>query len=246
MASLLAKKFPSIEQLLAASKEQLAGVEGFGQVRAESVYNYFHSPAGEELVAELRAAGVKLTEDVAVRTGPAVLEGQTVVVTGTLVNYKRHEIENLIVSLGGKAAGSVSKNTSFVVVGTDAGSKLKKAQDLGIEILSEKEFEQRIKDLGAAAGAEAPAAAPPVKPPAPTNGPLAGKTVVVTGTLLNYDRKSIKALIEQMGGKAGTSVSKNTSLVVAGADAGSKLDEARRLGVEVLDEAGFEKLIGRG
>jgi DNA ligase (NAD+) len=245
MAALLAKKFPSMDLLLAASKEELAGVEGFGPTRAESVYNYFHRAAGQELVAALRAAGVKLTEDVAVPTGPAVLAGKTVVVTGTLVNYKRHEIEKLIESLGGKAAGSVSKNTSFVVVGTDAGSKLKKAQELNIEILSEQEFEQRVKDLTTAAP-PAPAPAAVVKAPPASAGPLAGKTVVVTGTLMNYDRKGVNALIEQMGGKAGSSVSKNTSLVVAGADAGSKLDDARRLGIQVIDEAGFRKLVGQG
>ena len=69
--------------------------------------------------------------------------------------------------------------------------------------------------------------------------------VVVIGTLVNYDRKGINALIEQLGGKAGSSVSKNTSFVVAGDDAGSKLDRARELGIKVLDEAAFQKLIGR-
>ena len=74
---------------------------------------------------------------------------------------------------------------------------------------------------------------------------LAGKTVVVTGTLMNYQRKDIEVLVEQMGGKAGGSVSKNTSFLVAGDDAGSKLDKARALGVQVLSEQEFEKLIGR-
>ena len=77
-----------------------------------------------------------------------------------------------------------------------------------------------------------------------TNGPLAGKTVVVTGKLRHYARHEIKALIESLGGKAGESVSKNTTLVVAGEDAGSKLEKARKLGVEVIDEAEFLKRIG--
>jgi DNA ligase (NAD+) len=243
MAALLAKAFPSIDLLLAASKEQLASVGGFGPTRAESVYNYFHSPAGQQLVADLRAAGVKLTEDVVVRTGPAVLEGKTVVVTGTLVNYKRTEIEDLIVQLGGKAGASVSKNTHFVVAGTEAGSKLTKAQALGIRVLTEAEFEEMIKDLKAAAP-PAPAAAPPPPPP-PTDGPLAGKTVVVTGTLANYQRKDIEALIERLGGKAADSVSKNTSFVVAAPDAGSKRDKALKLGVQVLTEEEFDRLIGK-
>jgi DNA ligase (NAD+) len=247
MAALLARAYPSIEQLLAASKEELARVEGFGPTRAESVYNFFQSPAGEHLVRELRAAGVKMTEDVPVQTGPAVLAGKTVVVTGTLVNYKRNDIEKRIAELGGKAAGSVSKNTDFVIVGTDAGSKLTKAQALGIKILSEDEFEQMVKKLVAAAPKASPsaAAAAPSAPAKPTSGPLTGKTVVVTGTLMNYLRKDIEALIEQMGGKVGSGVSKNTSFLVAGEDAGSKLDKARDLKIKVLSEQEFEKMIGR-
>jgi DNA ligase (NAD+) len=145
----LARAFPSIDQLLAASKEQLAQIEGFGPTRAESVYNFFHSPAGEALVAALRAAGVKLTEDVVVSTGPTPLAGKTVVVTGTLVKYKRSEIEARIVQLGGKAGSSVSKNTDYLVAGADAGSKLDKARSLGVPILSEDEFETLIDGLTA-------------------------------------------------------------------------------------------------
>jgi DNA ligase (NAD+) len=235
MAELLAKAFPSLDLLLAASKEQLAGVPGFGPTRAESVYNYFHSPAGEELVADLRAAGVKMTEDVPARSGPALLEGKTVVVTGTLVHYKRADIEKRIAALGGKAGSSVSKNTDFVVVGADAGSKLDKAKALGIKILSEDEFEKMIKDLEAGA----PAAARPAV------GPLAGKTVVVTGTLMNYQRRDIEALIEEMGGKAASNVTKSTSFVVVGEDAGSKLDKAKILGIPIVTEQEFERMIGR-
>jgi DNA ligase (NAD+) len=144
MAALLAKAFPSIDKLLAASKEQLAGVAGFGPTRAESVYNYFHGLAGEELITSLRAAGVKMTEDVPTNTSPGLLDGKTVVVTGTLVRYKRADIEKRIADLGGKAGSSVSKNTDFVVAGADAGSKLAKATALGIKVLSEDEFEQMI------------------------------------------------------------------------------------------------------
>ncbi len=235
MAALLAKAFPSIDLLLAATKEQLAGVEGFGPTRAESVWNFFHCSAGEELVANLRAAGVKLTEDVHVTAGAAVLEGKTVVVTGTLERYKRIDIERRLTDLGAKAAGSVSKKTDFVIAGADAGSKLSKAQALGIKVLSEDEFDQMVKDLESAAPASMKA----------TTGPLTGKTVVVTGTLMNYQRRDIEALIEQLGGKAGGSVSKNTSLLVFGEDAGSKLDKAKDLGVPIVSEAEFEKMIGK-
>lgn len=244
MAALLARAYPSIDLLLAASKEQLAQVEGFGPTRAESVYNYFHGSEGEQLVADLRAAGVKLTEDAPATTGAAaVLTGKTIVVTGTLQKYKRHEIEKLITDLGGKAGSSVSKNTHYVVVGTDAGSKLVRAEELKIPILTEAEFDRMLADLKAAVPAGASVAAPAAKPAPPANGPLTGKTVVVTGTLLRHDRKGIEALIEQKGGKAAGHVSKTTSFVVAGPDAGSKLAKAKELGLSVLSEEDFEKLI---
>ncbi len=144
MAALLAQEFPSMDELLAASKERLAQVKGFGPKRAESIYNFFHSPAGQKLVQDLRDAGVKMTEDVRPKAKGSPLMGKTVVVTGTLARYKRDEIEALIRSLGGSATGSVSKKTDLVVVGEDAGSKLDKARALGIRTLTEAEFDQLI------------------------------------------------------------------------------------------------------
>jgi NAD-dependent DNA ligase len=213
-------------------------------VRAESLYNYFHSPAGVELVADLKAAGVKMAEDGPTVSGAAaVLAGKTIVVTGALVNYSRSQIDKRITDLGGKAGSSVSKNTSFVVVGSDAGSKLDRARALGVRTISEEEFEEMVKELQAKAAPAAAPAAPPAPPPAPSGGVLSGQTVVVTGTLMNHDRKSIEALIARHGGKAAASVSKNTSLVVAGDDAGSKLAKARELGVRVVSEEDFEKML---
>jgi DNA ligase (NAD+) len=144
MAALLAEEFPSIVDLLGASQERLAGVKGFGPKRAESIYNFFHSPAGQKLVEDLRTAGVKLTEDRKKKATGSPLSGKTVVVTGTLGNYSRTEIEDLIKSLGGKATGSVSKKTDFVVVGADAGSKLDKAKQLNVRTLTEDEFDKLI------------------------------------------------------------------------------------------------------
>jgi DNA ligase (NAD+) len=143
MAPLLVQEFPSIDALLAASKEGLASVKGFGPRRAESVYNFLHGP-GEQIIHDLRAAGLKLIEDVKpkVTTGP--LAGKTVVVTGTLQNYSRKEIEDLIALHGGKATSSVSKKTDYVVAGDEAGSKLDKARQLGIKVLTEDEFENLI------------------------------------------------------------------------------------------------------
>lgn len=235
MGPVLAKAFGSLDAILAASNEQLAAVGGFGPIRARSVRAYFDCAEGRALVAGLRAAGVKLTEDApaAASAGAAVLAGKTIVVTGALEKYKRHDIEALIVELGGKAGSGVSKNTDLLIVGADAGSKLDKAKALGVRTITEAEFERMVAELKASAK---PAAAAP-------GGALAGQTVVVTGTLMNYKRHEVEALIARHGGKAAGSVSKNTSLVVAGDDAGSKLARARELGVRVISEEELEAML---
>jgi DNA ligase (NAD+) len=145
MAELLTAEFHSIDDLLAASKEQIARIKGFGPTRAESVWDFLHSADGQKLVKDLSALGVKLTEDrKAAPVGGAKLAGKTVVVTGTLRKYKRDEIEGLIKSLGGKPTGSVSSKTDFVVAGEEAGSKLAKANELGVKVVSEEEFDKMI------------------------------------------------------------------------------------------------------
>jgi DNA ligase (NAD+) len=144
MAEILALEFLSIDGLVAASQERLAQVKGFGPKRAESVYKFLHSPAGEKLVAELRELGVKLTEDPPERPAGTDLTGKTFVVTGTLKKYARDEIEGLIKQLGGKATGSVSKKTDYLVAGENAGSKLDKAKSLGVKVLTEEEFQQLV------------------------------------------------------------------------------------------------------
>ncbi len=144
MAELLTAAYPSMDALLAATKEQLSAIKGFGPKRAESVFDFLHSPAGAKLVEDLRAAGVKLSEDVKPKVKGADLTSKTFVVTGTLPNYKRPEIEALIKALGGKATGSVSKKTDYVVAGEEAGSKLDKARELGVPVLTEAEFEELI------------------------------------------------------------------------------------------------------
>jgi DNA ligase (NAD+) len=144
MGPLLVQEFPSIDALLSASKEELASVKGFGPKRAESIYKFFHSPAGEKLVKDLRDAGVKLTEEVRAKVTTGPLAGKTVVVTGTLQNYGRKEIEDVIKLHGGKATSSVSKNTDYVVVGDSPGSKADKARQLGVPVLTEDEFKKLI------------------------------------------------------------------------------------------------------
>ena len=147
VAELLAQEFPRIDQLLHASEEKLAGVSGIGPVIAKAVHAYFQSTAGRKIVEDLRSLGVKLTEDAKpapASRGGADFTGKTFVVTGTLAHYSREEIEELIKSLGGKATGSVSKNTDFVIAGDKAGSKREKALALGVKILTEGEFQKMI------------------------------------------------------------------------------------------------------
>jgi DNA ligase (NAD+) len=142
-AQLLAEHFGSIDRLMQASQEEIAQLPGIGEVVAASVYEFFHSPQGRKLVQELKELGIKMTEPrKAAATGPLV--GKTIVVTGTLKNFSRKEIEDLIHQLGGKAAGSVSRNTDFVIVGEEPGSKLEKARQLGIKTISEEEFLRMI------------------------------------------------------------------------------------------------------
>lgn len=140
MAELLAEQFPSLDAILAANKDELARVKGFGPKRAESVYEYFHSPDGEKIASELRELGVKLTHDKKTTSGKQPLAGKTVVATGTFIQYDRVGIEELIKSLGGKPGSSVSKKTDYVVAGDKAGSKADKARELGVPVLTEDEF----------------------------------------------------------------------------------------------------------
>ncbi len=140
-AELLAEHFGSLEALLAADEAALQRVSGVGPEVAASVRQFFISPGGRHILAELRAVGLDPTQ--ARRAAPAAgpLAGKTVVVTGTLQRYTRSEIEALIKAHGGKASGSVSRKTDFVVAGAEAGSKLEKARALGVRVLSEAEFE---------------------------------------------------------------------------------------------------------
>jgi DNA ligase (NAD+) len=145
MAEALADEFPSLDQIVAAKPEQLAKAKGFGPERARFVREYFDSPAGKQLVKELKELGIKTTQDKkAAPAGGLPLAGKTFVVTGTLVNYKRDEIEGVIKQYGGKPTGSVSKKTDFLLLGTDPGSKYDKAKELGVKIISEDEFRKMI------------------------------------------------------------------------------------------------------
>jgi len=136
-AQLLARDFGSIERLRDASEEDLRRVEGVGPNMAHEVHAYFHGPAAE-LVGKLLAAGVQPQAAEAVGDGPFI--GKTFVFTGTLETISRPDAEALVRKLGGKAAGSVSSKTDYVVAGPGAGSKLEKAQKLKLNILDEEQF----------------------------------------------------------------------------------------------------------
>jgi len=144
MADLIAQAFPSIGALLTAKEEQIASVAGIGPVRAKSIHDFFHSPSGQELVREMRELGLKVTEEVRQAPKTGGIAGKTIVVTGTLKKYGRKEIEDTIKQHGGKASGSVSKKTDFVLAGEDAGSKLDKAKELGVKVITEEDFEKMI------------------------------------------------------------------------------------------------------
>ncbi len=144
MATVLAERFRSMDALHAASVEQLSQVNEIGPVIARSVYDFLHSEFGRETIADLKRIGVS-TEQTAAPRAARTLEGKTLVVTGTLNRYTREEIEEAIARHGGRAASSVSKKTDYVVAGAEAGSKLDKAKQLGVRVLSEEQFEQLLR-----------------------------------------------------------------------------------------------------
>ncbi len=148
VAQLITREYPTLELLRTASIEQLASIHEIGDAIAKSLHMFLHSEYGMVVLEDLSTVGVKLSEDVsASNTGTGPLAGKSVVVTGTLVQYKRDEIQQLIEKLGGRASSSISKKTDFLLAGEKAGSKLEKAQSLGVKILTEDEFKAMIENL---------------------------------------------------------------------------------------------------
>ena len=148
-AELLANHFGSLDALRAADEESLQTVDGVGPEVAGSLRRWLDSEAGQATIADLAAIGINLTQPQA-EAGAAArpLAGKIFVVTGSLERYDRKDIETLIKRFGGKATGSVSKQTDYVVAGAKAGSKLEKAQKLGVPVLSEAEFEEMVGEAG--------------------------------------------------------------------------------------------------
>jgi|WetSurMetagenome_2_1015567.scaffolds.fasta_scaffold01277_3 DNA ligase (NAD+) len=147
-ARLLAEEFGSVEDLMAAPCERLAEISGVGPIVAESVYQFFRSEAGRKTIRFLAQHGLSTKEPLKKKSAGderSGFAGRTFVVTGTLERSTRIEAEELIRSLGGKAASSVSRNTAYVIAGTDPGSKVDKARELGIPILDEAGFMEMVE-----------------------------------------------------------------------------------------------------
>ena len=137
----LAKKFKTLESLQSAGAEELSAVDGIGDVLAQNVHDYFANEQNRKFVSDLLARGIEF-EQTAQKSG--VFEGMKLVLTGSLPTYKRGQATALIEENGGEVASSVSKTVDIVLAGEDAGSKLEKAQKLGIKIIDEEEFKRML------------------------------------------------------------------------------------------------------
>jgi DNA ligase (NAD+) len=142
-AQFLAEHFDNMDDLVKANEEELRQVEEVGPRIANSIVEFFAEPKNRELVDELRTAG--LTFKGKKKERGTKLAGKTFVLTGTLANYTRDEAKKMIEDAGGKVAGSVSKKTDYVVAGAEAGSKLDKAKELGIEVIDENQIKELLK-----------------------------------------------------------------------------------------------------
>ena len=143
-AELLCKRFGDIDSLMRATKEEILAIDTFGEILAENVVNAFKDEEMTAFIERLRSYGLKLVYDKA--GGGDKLKGLTFVLTGTLPTLKREEAKEMIENMGGKCSGSVSKKTNYVVAGEAAGSKLTKANELGITVLSEEDLLDMLKE----------------------------------------------------------------------------------------------------
>ena len=142
-AKLVADEFKNIDSIIAADAKDIMNIEGYGQIMADSIVDFFNGEGALELINELKAAGVNMESKTVIEDNR--FEGMTFVLTGTLPNYKRSEASKIIESFGGKTSSSVSKKTTYVLSGESSGSKLDKANALGIPVIGESEFEEMIK-----------------------------------------------------------------------------------------------------
>jgi DNA ligase (NAD+) len=146
LARLLARQFGSLGELAAANRDQLLAIHEIGPQVADSVVDFFARDRNRRILEELQRAGVEPQAEARRAGGP--LTGKSFVFTGSLVHFKRKQAQEMVEQMGGRAAGSVSKKTDYVVAGSDAGSKLDRARELGVTILSEEEFGQLLERIG--------------------------------------------------------------------------------------------------
>jgi DNA ligase (NAD+) len=139
-AMTLAMKFRTMDALMRASEAELRAIHEVGPVMAQAISDFSSLPGTKTLINRLKRAGLTMREEIPERKSPSMLEGKTLVLTGSLESLSRSEAERRIRELGGNAAGSVSKNTDFVVAGSEPGSKLDKARKLGVKVISEKDL----------------------------------------------------------------------------------------------------------
>ncbi|MCX7917937.1 MAG: NAD-dependent DNA ligase LigA [bacterium] len=144
-SEILADEFTSIDEIKKASLEKLSSIPEIGPIMAESIKDFFSNEENLKVIEKLRKAGVKMERE-KIEEKKEILAGLTFVITGTLKNYSRNEIQNYIKKLGGKVTNSVSKNTDYIICGSEPGSKLEKGRALGIKIISEEEFEKLVKE----------------------------------------------------------------------------------------------------
>ena len=144
-SKILAKKFKSIDNLANASLEELSNIEDIGPIMAKSIKEFFESDQTKDLIEKLKLSGVNTNALNLDETEDERFNGKTFVLTGSLESFTREEAEKIIEDYGGKVSSSVSKKTSYLIAGEDAGSKLTKAQSLGTTIISEEDFKEMIK-----------------------------------------------------------------------------------------------------
>ncbi len=142
--SLLSEHFGNMDAVMNASEEEISAIDGFGEIMAKSVFDFFALESSRELIQELKDCGVNMLS--LKEKKDERFKGLTFVLTGTLSKFNRSEASEIIATYGGKTSSSVSKKTSYVLAGEDAGSKLKKANDLGITVISETDFEKMISE----------------------------------------------------------------------------------------------------
>ena len=143
-AKILARKYTNVDKLMNASLESLIMTDDIGEITANNIYEFFRQEQTIDLIDRLKNANVNMQQENDENLDNR-FDGLTFVLTGTLENYTRDSASDIIEKLGGRTSSSVSKKTSYVLAGEEAGSKLTKAQNLGIKVITEKEFEEMIK-----------------------------------------------------------------------------------------------------